>query len=358
MIRIGIIGCGRISGLHARAYLDHPEAAIVAVADPNAENLNSCGIDWAVEENARYQDYRDLLAREDVDAVEILVPHHLHLPVALDAMDAGKHVSLQKPMALSVEDAQAMVNRGHERNVTFKVFENFIFYPPIVRAKELVDNGEIGDVLSIRIKSNSGWGPGAWQVPAAANAWRLDPQQCGGGPLVFDDGHHKFSIAWYFLGLASKVDAFIGMSPDSGMDSPSIVSWQCPGGQVGSLEVVHSPELRVETSHYAQDDRVEITGTRGVIWVTRGHGRMMDVPPVVLYRDGQTRTFSDMPTGWETSFIRSGQHFVDALLAGTAPSLTGEQGVEVLSFALAAQESARTGRAEKPVEPKHGEVVR
>ncbi|RFU36390.1 gfo/Idh/MocA family oxidoreductase [Actinomadura logoneensis] len=348
MIRLGIIGCGRISDLHAHAYLDHPEATIVAVADPDAANLATRGAAWGVPESGRYQDYRDLLARSDVDAVEILVPHHLHAPITLDAMDAGKHVSLQKPMALSMDEAALMVRAGHERGVTFKVFENFVFYPPVVRAKELVENGEIGDLLSIRIKSNPGWSPTAWDVPAAASAWRIDESKCGGGPLVFDDGHHKFAIAWYFLGLADRVHAFIGSSMDGVLDCPSIVSWHHPDGQVGSLEVAYSPDLRLHTAQYAQDDRVEITGTRGVIWVTRGHGRMLDVPPVILYRDGETRGFSDMPTGWESSFLNSGRHFVDALRDGTSPSLTGEEGAEVLAFALAAQESAKTGTAAAP----------
>lgn len=348
MIRVGIIGCGRISDLHARAYLDHPDATVVAVADPDTGNLATRGEAWGVPETARYVDYRDLLARSDVDAVEILVPHHLHTAITTDAMDAGKHVSLQKPMALSLDDAATMVKAGHDRGITFKVFENFVFYPPVVRAKELVDNDEIGDVLSIRIKSNAGWSPTAWDVPAAAAAWRVDAQKCGGGPLVFDDGHHKFAIAWYFLGLADRVHAFIGSSPETGLDSPSVVSWHHPSGQVGSLEVVHSPQLRLHTAQYAQDDRVEITGTKGVIWVTRGHGRMLDVPPVVLYRDGETRGFSDMETGWESSFVRSGQHFLDALLNGTSPSLTGEEGSEILAFALAAQESSRTGTTVSP----------
>lgn len=348
MIRMGIIGCGRISDLHARAYLEHPDATVVALADPNSTNLAERGAAWGVPESDRHEDYRDLLARSDVDAVEILVPHHLHSPITLEAMDAGKHVSLQKPMALSLPEAEAMVARGHSRNVTFKIFENFVFYPPVVRAKELVDNGEIGDVLSIRIKSNPGWSPTAWDVPAAAHAWRIDPEKCGGGPLVFDDGHHKFAIAWYFLGLADRVHAFIGSAAATGLDAPSVVSWQHDGGQVGSLEVVHSPQLRLETVHYPQDDRVEITGTRGVIWVTRGHGRLLDAPAVVLYRDGQTRGFSDMPTGWETSFVNSGRHFIDALMSGSPPSLTGEEGSEVLAFALAAQEAARSGTLATP----------
>lgn len=348
MIRVGIIGCGRISDLHAQAYLAHQDASIVALADPDAGNLATRGQAWGVPESGRHSDYRDLLARPDVDMVEVLVPHHLHARIALDAMDAGKHVSLQKPMSVSLADADAMIDRARERGVVFKVFENFVFYPPVRRAKQIIDAGDIGDVLSIRLKSNAGWSPTAWEVPAAAAAWRADPGKCGGGPLVFDDGHHKFAIAWYFLGLADRVHAFIGSSADGTLDAPSLVSWTHDGAQVGSLEVVHSPKLRLDTAHYAQDDRVEITGTRGVVWVTRGHGRMLDVPPVVVYRDGRTTGHADLPTGWESSFLDSGRHFIDALTRGAPPMLTGEQGREVLAFALAAQESARTGLAVTP----------
>jgi predicted dehydrogenase len=143
------------------------------------------------------------------------------------------------------------------------------------------------------------------------------PAQNGGGPLVFDDGHHKFALGWHFMGQAEEVHAWIGateVAPGAILDSPSIVSWKFANGRVGALEVVYSPELVLDTQHYAQDDRVELTGTKGVIWITRGHGKMMDVPPI------------------------------DAFFAGESPSLTGEQGRAILAFTLAAQESTRLGQ--------------
>ena len=104
------------------------------------------------------------------------------------------------------------------------------------------------------------------------------------------------------------------------IDTPAIVSWKFPRNRYGSLEVVYSPEMIVDTRHYAQDDRIEITGTKGVIWITRGHGKMMDVPPVVMYKDMKTYTFSDMPVGWEYSFIYSTRHFIDAYFEGEPPA--------------------------------------
>ena len=122
------------------------------------------------------------------------------------------------------------------------------------------------------------------------------------------------------------------------------VDYTCPACS-GNLEVVYSRDLEIDTVHYAQDDRVEITGTRGVIWVNRGHGRLFDQPPVVMYADDEVHSFTGMEAGWEASFVASTHHHIDALLEGRPPFLTGRQGAEILRFALAAQESARTGRA-------------
>ena len=250
-------------------------------------------------------------------------------------------------MALTLAEADEMVAAAKKAGVIFKVFENFIFYPPVQKAKALIDAGEIGDLLTIRIKSNSATSPNTWKVPASAQAWRFKPEECGGGPLVFDDGHHKFSLGWHFMGMAEEVHAWIGQTKtaEGWLDAPAIVSWKFPGNRYGSLEVVNSPEMVLDTNHYAQDDRIEITGKRGVIWVTRGHGKMMDIPPVILYRNRETIGFSDMPVGWEHSFINSTRHFIDAYFKGQPPVLTGEEGREVLRFALAAQESARTGQS-------------
>lgn len=101
---------------------------------------------------------------------------------------------------------------------------------------------------------------------------------------------------------------------------------------------------------YLDDERAEIVAicdSNLQLAQARGHGKMLDAPPVVLYRDRTTRTFSDMPVGWQHSFINSTRQFIDAWFSGDPPQLTGEQGREVLRFALAAQESARLGRSVK-----------
>lgn len=344
-LRVGFLGAGRISGLHAIEYLRHPDAEIVAVCDADLTIARRQAEAWGVPPERAFASMAEFLAVDEIDLVEVLLPHDLHAPATRAALAAGKHVSVQKPMATSLAEAQSMVEAARQAGRVLKVFENFLFYPPLVKAKALVDAGAIGEPLMIRIKSTFGDPRHGWAIPSAAQAWRLDPARCGGGPIVFDDGHHKFAIAWWFMGLAEEVHAWIGATeiPAGTVDGPAVISFRFPGSRMGVFEAVHAPELQVQSRHYAQDDQVEITGTRGVIWVTQGHGRLGDRPPVILYRDGETTGFSAMPTGWEESFVGSTRHMIEAMRDGRPPSLTGEQGIEVLRFSLAALESAQTG---------------
>ena len=347
-IKVGFIGAGRISDLHAIEYMQNAKAEITAVCDADGGIAHRQAQRWGVPRQRVFTDYSDLLACDEVNLVEILLPHHLHHPATLAAAAAGKHISVQKPMALNLEQADDMIAAARRARVTLRVFENFLFYPPVMKAKALVDAGAIGDPLTIRIKSNFGVSRTAWAIPPAAQAWRLDPAKNGGGPIVFDDGHHKFALAWHFMGMPREVHAWIDhteIAPGKFIDSPAIISWKFSGGRYGNLEAVYSRELEIDTVHYAQDDRLEITGTRGVLWISRGHGKISDQPPVMLYADGEMRGFSNLASGWEASFVESTRHHIDALLAGATPVLTGEQGREILRFALAAQESARLGRA-------------
>ena len=347
-IRVGFIGTGRISDLHAIEYRNNPHTEIVALCDADPALAESRSKAWGLEDTTITDNFTDLLAMEKVDLVDILLPHHLHTEAALAAIAAGKAVSLQKPMTLTLDEADKLVDAAAAAKARFRVFENFLFYPPIVKAKALVDEGAIGTPLTIRLKSNSGSRKTAWKVPDAAQAWRQDRAKAGGGPCVFDDGHHKFAIAWHFMGPAEQVHAWISHTemPNGSMrDSPAMISIRFPGDRYGNFEVVHSPDLTVLTEHYAQEDRVEITGSRGVVLVNQGHGRLADVAPVALLRDGTLTEYRDMETGWESSFVHCTRHFVDALRAGEPARLSGEDGRDVLRFGLAAEESARRGCA-------------
>ena len=106
-LRVGIIGCGEISGLNAWGYLTDDRADIVAVSDTSADRAEKRAAEWDAPKV--YGDYRELLEDNSIDIVDILTPHHLHKQIVTYALSAGKHVSVQKPMARNVDECKEMI---------------------------------------------------------------------------------------------------------------------------------------------------------------------------------------------------------------------------------------------------------
>ena len=202
----------------------------------------------------------------------------------------------------------------------------------------------MGDLISLRMHLG-GASCGGWHVPLSSWVWRLNPDTCGGGPTIFDDGYHKFSVALDLFGPVDRVHAWIDRS-FAVIDAPAMISWTHEtGGRVGYLDAPFSPHLTVKSDYYAVDERVEIVGTEGVITVTRCTGRLLQEPPLLLWRDGRTEAFDHLRADWLDSFIDSTDHFIDCILGEKeAPHLSGQRGREVTRFALAAIKSAEQGR--------------
>ena len=230
---------------------------------------------------------------------------------------AGRHRCRQARLAAEADDdARSPRPTGWSRGrkpagVAFKVFENFIFYPPI-------DEGEGADrrrrdrhALTIRIKSNPGRSATAWERAGAADAWRQDPAQNGGGPLVFDDGHHKFAIAWHFMGLAEEVHAWIGTTQRARRHGLRRAGDDLVEVPRRTASAISRSSIR-PTSTSSPSTTPRTTGSRsparaGVIWINRGHGRLGDQPPVMLYAGDRARaSASPMPisAGRRASSIR------------------------------------------------------
>ena len=359
-LKICIVGCGRIATLNCLGYKDHPHAEVYAVCDVDEARARA----FALETGAGtvYTDYAQALGDPAIDVIDLLVPHHLHCEMSVQACRAGKHVSVQKPMAMSLEECDRMIEAARQAGVWLKVYENFVFYPPYVKAKQLIDEGAIGEPLSIRLKMNAGSNKHGWRVDPASWTWRMQEELSGGGELVFDDGNHKFSLARYFMGEPERVFAFIGHTPMEGemyadrhtgkmvqfyQDAPSVIVWRYKDSErFGVFDITWSKDLEIKSDYYACDERVEITGTKGVLWVTRCTGKMLDIPTLTVYRDGKLKSYHNLRDDWADSFLDSTCDFVDAIRAGRPPVLTGEDGREVLKFSLAA---IRSGREMRPV---------
>ena len=344
-VRAGIIGGGRIADLHAKGYAGGELGQIYAVCDVDEALATRRAQEWGAQR--AYGDYRALLADEVVDAVEILTPHNLHREMAVAALDAGKHVSVQKPMALSIAEADDMVRAAESSGKLFRVFENFRFYPPFQLAKRLIDEGAIGEPQAIQVSVIDGSYPGSWPVPESAWRWRYDRSISGGGPVTFDHGYHIFSIVMYLMGPVDEVMAWIDETPGRAgtVDRPALVAWKhAATHRYGSWQSLGSRDLLVRSKYYAGDELTHVIGTKGVLWVNRCSGEMLETPPVVLYRDGETRAFHDVETDWGYSFELGTRDLLEAIRDGRESQLSGQEAREVLRFTLAAPLSARLGR--------------
>ncbi len=345
-VRIGLIGVGNVARLHARGYKESPNAELYALCDVNEKTLQQRMGEWSAKK--AYANYNELLADPSVEAVEVITPHHLHAPIGIAALDAGKHLSMQKPMAISVEECDALIAAAHRSGRIFRVFENFRYYPPLLRAKALLDSGAIGEPLSLRMKAFQGNMGKDWKIPYDRWSWRFDPKRGGGGRIALDYGYHMFSIAIWLLGDVEKIFSWITyrrIQYDWLLDSPMMVIWKYKNAEkYGSFDMVTSDDLLVQGKYVPEDEWFEITGSRGLIWVNRCTSALLDRPPVVMYRDGVTTEYSDMDTDWVASFLAGTHDFATAIREERQPSMTGEEGKKVFQFCRAVELSAKEKR--------------
>ncbi len=352
-IRVAIVGCGRISDLHQLGYRGREDARIVAVCDTNKSNARKKAKEWGVDKV--YSDYSQVLEDKEVDLVELLTPHHLHCPMAVQAAQAGKNISVQKPMALSAAEADQMISAADKAGIILRVYETFVYYAPAMRAKELIEAGEIGYVHAVRMHVNSGTGDTSWKVPLSSWLWRFNEKKNGGGPLVFDHGYHLFSLGYYLGGPVEKVFAWIDQTPIKEavgivkIDAPAMIMFQFKAShRYGQLDIEHTPKMRIYSDYYADDDRIEVIGEKGILFINRYTAKTVDLPPLMIFKDGKTRPVPVEGVEWHDSFTATTNDFIEKLKSGGQPRLDGPTGKAVLQFTLAALQSAATGREVRP----------
>lgn len=352
-IKVAIVGCGRISDLHQLGYRDCSDARIVAVCDSNLSRARNKAKQWEVDKV--YSDYQQVLEDKEVDLVELLTPHHLHCPMTIQAAQAGKHISVQKPMALTALEADNMIKAAKAAGVMLRVYETFVYYAPAVRAREMIEAGEIGEVRAVRMHVSTGTGDTAWKVPLSAWVWRFNEKQCGGGPLVFDHGYHLFSLGYFLGGPVEKVYAWIDQTPvrEAGgvvkIDAPAAIIFQFKAThRYGQLDIEYTPKMRIYSDYYADDDRIEVIGDKGILFINRYTARTVDLPELMLFKDGKTTPISIGGVEWHDSFIAATQDCLEMLKIGQQARLDGPTGKAVLQFSLAALQSAATGREVRP----------
>lgn len=310
-IRIGLIGAGVMARDHARALVDVAGAQVVAVADPIADRAAAVA---SLHGARTYADYHDLL--DSVDAVWICTPPFLHREQAETCAAAGKHLFVEKPIALTTADGQAIIEAAGTHKVRLTVGQVFRFYPIFQEAKRLIDAGTLGDLImcwSKRLDS-----PGA----ALVVPWRTDPR-LGGGFCLEIQVHELDLMAW-FGGDPVRVCGTITRNDPTfpAMDNSMSALITFANGCIG--EISGSWSARVPFSQRA------IIGTRGTIlmgdWAHMDHLR--------LTTDGQGEQF--VPVADRAVALKAeDEHFLRCIERDESPLVTGVIGLRAVELALA-----------------------
>jgi len=309
---VGLIGLGEIGQVHAAAIGRSGSARLVAVADPEPElraPFEARGIRGC-------RDAAELIADARVGTVCVCLPHHLHFPVALAAIQAGRHVLVEKPLSVSVAEGQQLVDAAAAAGVALGVSHNQLFYAAHAEAKRLIDAGAIGRPVLIRLRLGAGprWG-----------GWRDSPDLAGGG-LLADGGVHRLCLARQLFGRVREVRAVLDVPRGQGETFAVVVL----GFESGARGVI-------EANHYGPpgtfDDEIEITGSDATLRLAGLESLFVGYrsgPALSMFRDRQWQEVPVQPDDWPASVRASVTAFLDAVIAGREPPVTGAAALETI----------------------------
>jgi len=336
-VGVGIIGSQFVSSIHAEALRAYPHADIRAVASPTASHAKAFAERFSIPHHLT--DYKKMLAMPEIDMVVVGVPNDLHCRITLDAAAAGKHVVMEKPLCLSLAEADQMIAACRKANVKLMYAEELCFAPKYVRLRQLLQGGALGTPTLLKQSEKH-------DGPHAPHFW--DVERAGGG-VTMDMGCHAIEFFRWMLGRPKIKSVYAQMSTDvhakktRGEDN-AILILEFDGGAKALAEVSW-------TKLGGMDDRAEAHGSQGVAYADLLHGNAIETYSAVGYdyaveKAGSTKgwSFTIYEEAWNYGFHGEMAHFVDCVQSGRKPLVTGEDGRAVLEAVFAAYESARTGR--------------
>lgn len=346
-VRVAVVGLGQIAELCLPPYLARDDVDVVGLCDLDPERVERWATTFA---GATATGDLDVLLDLDADVVDVLVPTPLHAEVVERVLEAGFHVQVQKPLARSLEEADRMLAVAERTGATLRVMEDYVCFAPLVKLRELVLSGEVGEPQALHMKI-VGTAHGGWEVNPASYDWQFAQAADGHGILTFDHGWHQLAVAHWLFGPITRVFGWIRRTPIGPPDAPEIVLdvpatfvWEHENGVRAVLDVVLAPDMYFHSDYYADDERVEVTGTKGYVRCNRISGRGVQEPSVVVYRDGEVRAFHALPDQPTDAFAASAANGIDHLRGGgDGLLLDGATARTVLASLLTALDSARQG---------------
>ncbi|WEK55261.1 MAG: Gfo/Idh/MocA family oxidoreductase [Candidatus Cohnella colombiensis] len=343
--RIGVIGTGSISDAHLKAYSNNNDAILVATCDLNEERASNA----AQKYNASlvYTDYHELLANPDIDAVSICTWNNSHARIAIDALHAGKHVLVEKPLCRTVEEALEVQAAVQATGKLLQVGFVRRYDPNAQLLREFIDNGEFGELYYgkasyIRRLGNPG-------------GWFSDITRSGGGPLI-DLGVHVIDLIWYLMGKPKvttvSANTYKKLGNRSNVRNLSSYKAADYDAAINTVEDLANALIRFEngasllvdvsfTLHAKSDEgAIKLYGEKGgfevdpaLTIVSEKHNTILNIAPQTDHASFQ----------FDAAFQGEINHFIDCIREGKQPLSPVEDGVEIMKILCAIYESAAKG---------------
>jgi predicted dehydrogenase len=321
-VRIALVGCGGVTAKYRRSYLGIAGSRVVAAVDADLQAAQQAAAELGA---LRISTDPYAALEDDVDAVVVSTPNHLHAEHARAALGAGKHVLLQKPMARTVRECDAILQARDDSGRQLGMYMNLLEHPLFHDLRSLIRGGFLGDValFSARLAHRGGLG---WA--GVGKNWRASRSTTGGGSFIQLGVHYQHLMRWL---LAQDVVRCQAMSTNFAChhlegDDLALVQYQLSGGSLGEIQTSwccqeeHVSVLGTKGSfHYRDNGVIEFSSTSGEF-----HGACLH-----LRGDGSTETIAPLvPPAWDDGSNPHNQHrrFVEALQQGTPPEVSGEEG--------------------------------
>ncbi|WP_458210393.1 Gfo/Idh/MocA family protein [Haladaptatus sp. NG-SE-30] len=342
-VKIAVIGGGTMGRTHATAIAGNPDAELTMVCDIDSEILDGFArADWS-RSDVVYGESMDTMPvlgspesvstpeevfAADVDAVSICTPNAFHAPLAQDGLDAGKHVIVEKPMATSVEECRAMLDRAEETERVLHVGHMWRYHQHVNWAQSLVANGEIGEPVKLKAFGiHADWGPGGWFT---------DPDLAGGGALL-DMGIHAIDTAGHILGDPNPVRVYASIETNFGtyeVDDDALLHVTYDDGTRAVVESGWRHPYRE-----GGESAVRIYGSDGYLSVFPTKARI-DWGEKTGWFDPSF----DAPKDTFTMYQSLIDDFVDCIRNGTPEASNAPTAANAVAVCDAAYESAETGQ--------------
>jgi predicted dehydrogenase len=327
-LRIGVIGCGSIAKhRHIPEYAQNPNVKLVAFSDDVLERAQEFSTLYG---GSAYNSFEALLANEKLDAVSVCTPNAFHAPISIAAMKHGLHVLCEKPMSITLEEAEEMIQTATENNVQLMIGYNQRYFSPHVIAKEIIESGKLGKVLTFRTTFAHG-GPEQWSVEKE-NSWFFSKKKAFIGSLG-DLGVHKIDlITWLLDEKIEEVSALIAtlQKPGDVDDNAAIVA-KTSSGAVGTITTSW-------TLVPGEDNSTVIHFENGTMKLITDS----EYPLIVEYRDSSVEKHTVDAVSTNEVQLNSGviDAFVEALINNQPVPITGQDGLNSIKVVLAALQSS------------------